>query len=77
MQFGFADYVLDVARRELRRGSEPVALEPQVFDVLVHLIRNRDHVVTREDLLESVWGGRIVSEIDVLQPDQRGTQGGR
>ncbi len=62
MQFRFADYVLDVARRELRRGSEPVALEPQVFDLLVLLIRNSDHVVTKEDLLESVWGGRIVSE---------------
>jgi len=35
MQFRFADYLLDVARRELCRGGEPVALEPQVFDLLV------------------------------------------
>ena len=62
MRFRFADYVLDVARRELWRGSEPVALEPQVFDLLAHLIRNRDRVVSKDDLLESVWGGRIVSE---------------
>ena len=62
MQFRFGDYVLDVARRELRRASELVALEPQVFDLLAHLIRNSDHVVTKEDLLNSVWGGRIVSE---------------
>ena len=62
MQFRFADYMLDVARRELRKASEPVALEPQVFDLLVHLIRNSDRVVTKEDLLRSVWGGRIVSE---------------
>ena len=62
MQFHFADHVLDVARRELRRSGELIALEPQVFDLLVHLIRNRDRVVTKDDLLDSVWGGRIVSE---------------
>ena len=62
MQFRFADHVLDVARRELRRSGESIALEPQVFDLLVHLIHNRDRVVTKDDLLNSVWGGRIVSE---------------
>ena len=62
MEFRFADHVLDVARRELRRGDEPIALEPQVFDLLVHLISNRDRVVTKDDLLDTVWGGRIVSE---------------
>ena len=62
MEFRFADHVLDVARRELRRNGETVALEPQVFDLLVHLIRNRERVVTKDDLLDSLWGGRIVSE---------------
>lgn len=62
MQICFADHMLDTARRELRRGSEPVALEPQVFDLLVYLIRNRDRVVSKDDLLDAVWGGRIVSE---------------
>jgi TolB-like protein len=62
MLFCFADYTLDAARRELRRSGEPITLEPQVFDLLVHLIRNRDRVITKEDLLRSVWGGRIVSE---------------
>jgi TolB-like protein len=62
MEFRFSDHVLDVARRELRRNGEAVALEPQVFDLLVHLIRNRDRVVTKDDLLDSLWGGRIVSE---------------
>ena len=62
MQFCFDDHVLDVARRELRRSGELVDLEPQVFDLLVHLIRNRDRVVSKDDLLNSVWGGRIVSE---------------
>src|SRR5262249_3900690 len=62
MQFSFGDHVLDVARRELRRGDVLVALEPQVFDVLVYLLQNRDRVVTKDDLIEAVWGGRIVSE---------------
>jgi TolB-like protein len=62
MQFRFADHVLDVARRELSRHGEVIALEPQVFDLLVYLIRNRDRVVTKDELLDAVWGGRIVSE---------------
>ena len=58
----FEDYVLDTDRHELRRGSEVVPAEPQVFDVLTYLIENRERVVTREDLLASVWEGRTVSE---------------
>jgi TolB-like protein/cytochrome c-type biogenesis protein CcmH/NrfG len=48
--------------RELRRGDEPVAVEPQVLDLLICLVKNRDRVVTKDDLISSVWGGRIVSE---------------
>jgi TolB-like protein/tetratricopeptide (TPR) repeat protein len=62
MQFRFGDYMLDVARRELRHADEPIGIEPQVFDLLAYLIQNRDRVVTKDDLLGSVWGGRIVSE---------------
>jgi len=62
MQFRFGDYMLDVARRELRHADEPIGIEPQVFDLLAYLIQNRDRVVTKDDLLDSVWGGRIVSE---------------
>ena len=62
MQFLFADHTLDTDRRELRRGSEPVAVEPQVFDLLVYLVQNRDRVVSKDDLIASVWGGRIVSD---------------
>jgi DNA-binding winged helix-turn-helix (wHTH) protein len=60
--FRFGDHVLDVERRELRRGDEQVALEPQVFDLLVYLVRNRGRVVSKDDLIDGVWGGRIVSE---------------
>lgn len=59
---GFGDCQLDADRRELRRGAELIPVEPQVFDVLVYLVRNRDHVVSRDELLAAVWHGRIVSE---------------
>jgi TolB-like protein len=62
VQFLFTDYVFDTDRRELRCGSKPVAVEPQVFDLLLYLVLNRDRVVSKDDLLESVWGGRIVSD---------------
>jgi adenylate cyclase len=58
----FDGYLLDTDRRELHRGSALVALEPQVFDLLAFLVCDRDRVVSRDDLLASVWGGRIVSE---------------
>jgi len=62
VQFCFSNHVLDVDLRELTRGGESIAVEPQVFDLLVHLIENRDHVVSKDDLIETVWDGRIVSE---------------
>ena len=62
MEFFFDDYTLDIDRRELRRGLETIAVEPQVFDLLVFLVQNRDHVVSKDDLIDAVWGGRIVSE---------------
>jgi TolB-like protein len=65
VEFVFGDHLLDVARRELRRGAELIALEPQVFDLLVYLVRNRDRVVSKDDLLAAIWDGRIVSESTV------------
>jgi TolB-like protein len=62
VQFAFADFVLDADRRELRRGSELIALEPQVYDVLLYLVEHRDRVVAKDDLIASVWGGRITSD---------------
>jgi pimeloyl-ACP methyl ester carboxylesterase len=62
MIYRFRDYELDCERRELRRSSMTVHVEPQVFDVLLHLVRNRDRVVSRDELLQAVWNGRVVSE---------------
>jgi TolB-like protein len=62
LKFSFADYTLDCARRELRLDTQPVALEPQVFDLLVYLVENRERVVSKDDVIASVWGGRIVSD---------------
>src|SRR5215469_16004955 len=61
MQFSFREYSLDTDRRELWRGSEPIAVEPQVFDLLAYLVQHRDRVVSKDDLLGAVWGGRTVS----------------
>ncbi len=62
MQYRFGDYVLDPDRRELTRGGEAIAIGPQVFDLLLCLVQNRDHVVSKDALLDVVWAGRIVSE---------------
>jgi TolB-like protein len=62
VQYAFEDYVLDPDRRELMRCSAPIALGPQVFDLLLYLLRNREHVVSKDELLDQVWGGRTVSE---------------
>ena len=62
MQFSFENYCLDADRRELKRDAELVAVGPKVFDLLLFLLQHREHVVTRDDLLQAVWGGRIVSE---------------
>jgi Transcriptional regulatory protein, C terminal len=62
VQFVFADCVLDPDRRELTRGSQAIAIGPQVFDLLVYLVQNRERVVSKDDLLDAVSGGRIVSE---------------
>jgi TolB-like protein len=60
--FVFGEYVLNPDRRELTRGSVLIPTGPQVFDLLVYLVQNRARVVSKDDLLQAVWGGRIVSE---------------
>jgi TolB-like protein len=63
--YQFDEFVLDSARRELRKSGELIAVEPQVFDLLEFLITNRERVVSNDDLIEAVWDGRIVSETTV------------
>jgi TolB-like protein len=62
VQYVFGDFALDPDRRELTRNAEAVAIGPQVFDLLLFLVQNRERVVSKDDLLDSVWSGRIVSE---------------
>ena len=62
MQYHFEDFVLDAGRRELRRGGSQILIEPQVFDLLHYLLTNRERMVSKDDLLAAIWGGRIVSE---------------
>src|SRR5215471_20179479 len=62
MRFLFENHVLDVGRRELCCAGEGIALEPQVFDLLLYLIENRDRVVGKDELFDKVWDGCIVSE---------------
>jgi TolB-like protein/Tfp pilus assembly protein PilF len=62
VRFHFSEYVLDAARRELHCGDHSIEVEPQVLDLLIYLIQNNDRVVTKDDLIQSVWDGRIVSD---------------
>ncbi|MDI3561389.1 winged helix-turn-helix domain-containing tetratricopeptide repeat protein [Bradyrhizobium sp. Arg816] len=62
MRYLFEEYTFDTSLRELRRGAEVVFVAPQVFDVLDYLIRNRERVVSKDDLINAVWNGRIVSD---------------
>ena len=61
----FGRHVLDALQRELRCDDAVVALEPQVFDLLEYLLRHRDRVVGKDELMASVWAGRIVSDATV------------
>lgn len=62
MRCRLGELLLDTDRYLLERDGESVHVEPQVFDVLAHLVANRDRVVTKEELLDEVWGDRFVGE---------------
>ena len=62
MGLAFGQYRLEIERRELRRGAELIELEPKAFDLLAFLVQHRNRVVSKDDLLQAVWHGRIVSE---------------
>ncbi len=61
MRYAFGDYVVDIERVELRRAGDLVPIEPQVFELLVYLIRHQDRVIGNDELFEAVWKGRVVS----------------
>ena len=62
MRYRFAQFEIDPNQHELRRAGESMHIEPQVFDLIVHLMRNRDRIVSKDELIETIWNGRIISE---------------
>ena len=62
LRYLFEDYAFDTDRRELHRGADVISIAPQVFDLLDYLIRNRERVVSKDDLISAVWNGRAVSD---------------
>ena len=62
MLYRFEDYSIDSSGFELLKGGQPVAIEPQVFELLLLLVANNDRALTKDEVLEHVWKGRIVSE---------------
>ena len=62
MRYLFEEFAFDTDRRELHRGADVVSIAPQVFDLLDYLIRNRERVVSKDDLISAIWNGRIVSD---------------
>jgi TolB-like protein len=62
LRYLFEGYALDTDRRELRRGSEAVPIAPQEFDLLNYLIRNREHVVSKDEIIQAIWKGRAISD---------------
>jgi DNA-binding winged helix-turn-helix (wHTH) protein len=66
--FRFGDHVLDIELRELRRGAELIALEPQVFDLLTYLVRNRGRVVSKDDLIDGGNKRSVLREFPSQRP---------
>jgi DNA-binding winged helix-turn-helix (wHTH) protein len=62
LRYRFEEYAFDTDLRELYRGADVVSVAPQVFDLLDYLIRNRERVVSKDDLINAVWNGRVVSD---------------
>jgi adenylate cyclase len=62
LRYLFEEYAFDADRRELHRGADVVSVAPQVFDLIDYLIRNRERVVSKDDLIKAIWNGRSVSD---------------
>src|SRR6202167_749916 len=65
--YRFGPFVLDPARRTLSRADSPVSLTPKAFDVLLFLVQNPNRLVTKEELLQAVWGDTVVEEGNLTQ----------
>ncbi|WP_029062958.1 winged helix-turn-helix domain-containing protein [Labrenzia sp. DG1229] len=65
MIYAFEEFELDVEKRELRRNTQVLSLEPQVFSLLLFLVENHDRVVSKDEIIEKIWGGRFISEAAV------------
>jgi TolB-like protein/DNA-binding winged helix-turn-helix (wHTH) protein len=62
MKYRFSDFEIDLSQQELRREGASIHIEPQVFDLIVHLVRNHDRVVSKDELIDTIWNGRVISE---------------
>jgi len=62
LDFRFDEFEIDLGQQELRRSGQVVRIEPQVFELLVYLVRNSNRIVSKEELIEAVWQGRVISE---------------
>jgi TolB-like protein len=62
LRYHFEEFAFDTGRRELHRGPDVISIAPQVFDLLEYLIVNRERVVSKDDLVNAIWNGRIVSD---------------
>src|SRR5580700_3813363 len=65
--YHFGEFVLDPGRRSLSRADSAVSLTPKAFDVLLFLAQNPNRVVTKEELLQAVWGDAFVEEGNLTQ----------
>ncbi len=62
MIYAFDIFELDTGKAELRKGGAVVAVEPQVFQLLVFLAENADRLVSKEEIAKTIWAGRVVSD---------------
>jgi DNA-binding winged helix-turn-helix (wHTH) protein len=62
LRYLFEEYAFDTERRDLHRGADVVSVAPQVFDLLDYLIRNRERIVSKDELISAIWNGRSVSD---------------
>lgn len=65
MTWSFGDFQLDPERFQLSRRGQPVRLEPQVLSLLIHLVQNRDRLVTKDEIVAAVWQGQAVSDASI------------